>query len=42
MVEFLKELMKDTGFKNIMTKIFDHYDRGHEHWHKILEITAEK
>ena len=40
----LKKLLKNQGFKNITVRTFDFYDeeQGHEHWHKILEASAQK
>ncbi|MFH0923228.1 MAG: methyltransferase domain-containing protein [Candidatus Falkowbacteria bacterium] len=40
----LREFFRQQGLKNISTKIFSHYDNdlGHKHWHKILQITAQK
>ncbi|MHA1659295.1 MAG: class I SAM-dependent methyltransferase [Promethearchaeota archaeon] len=41
--EIIKILNKK-GFKNISGKIFSFYDNDlkHKHWHRILEITAQK
>ncbi len=41
---FLKKLLKKQDFKNIAIAKFDFYDNeeGHEHWHKILEASAQK
>lgn len=40
----IREFFRQQGLKNISTKIFSHYDNdlGHKHWHKILQITAQK
>lgn len=40
--EEIKNMLKK--FKNISTKIIDYLDKepGHNHWHKILEVTAQK
>jgi len=38
----LRELLEKQGFRNIKIKIFDHYDKGHKHWHKILEVSGHK
>jgi len=40
----LKKSLEKQGFKNIVLKVFDFYDKekGHEHWHKILEASAQK
>ncbi|MCC7004870.1 methyltransferase domain-containing protein [Candidatus Nomurabacteria bacterium] len=37
-------MLISNGFKNPVVKIFDFYDSevGHNHWHKILEISATK
>jgi len=42
--DYLKQLLTRGGFKNITSKIFDYYDdeKGHKHWHKILEISGQK
>lgn len=42
--EYLKEMLKETGFKNIKTRIFDYFDdeEGHDHWHRVLEAIAQK
>jgi len=40
--EFLQELLEKQGFRNIEIRIFDHYDKGHKHWHKILEASGQK
>ena len=42
--EFVEELLKESGFYNIQAKVFNFYDNdvGHNHWHKILEVTAQK
>ncbi|MCF6277061.1 MAG: class I SAM-dependent methyltransferase [Candidatus Magasanikbacteria bacterium] len=42
--EYLQKIFKDAGFYNIKTKVFDFYDntKGHNHWHKILEIFGQK
>ena len=42
--DLLKKLLAQQGFKNITTSIFDFYDneKGHKHWHKILEAKARK
>jgi len=36
--------MLGSRFKNVSIKVFDHYDRapGHNHWHKIMEVTAQR
>lgn len=38
----IKKMLKN--FKNISIKTFNHYDNetNHKHWHKILEIIAQK
>jgi len=38
------KILKKQGFKNITKKVFSFYDNAlkHKHWHKILEITAQK
>lgn len=38
------KILNKQGFKNISGKIFSFYDNdlGHKHWHRILEITAQK
>lgn len=40
----LEKLLIKKGFKNISVRKFDLYDEdpGHSHWHKILEVTAQK
>ncbi|SRR4030042_756772 len=40
----LKEMLKRQGFRNIRIRAFDYYDKekGHNHWHKILEATSQK
>ncbi|MCX6702527.1 MAG: methyltransferase domain-containing protein [Candidatus Wolfebacteria bacterium] len=42
--EFIKQILLDNGFKDISTKVFDYFDDapGHNHWHRILEVTAQK
>ena len=42
--ESLKEILIDAGFKNIKARLIDYFDDepGHNHWHKILEVTAQK
>ena len=40
--DFLQKLLEKQKFKNIETKTFDHYDKGHKHWHKILEASGQK
>lgn len=40
--DFLQELLEKQGFRNIKIKIFDHYDKSHKHWHKILEASGQK
>lgn len=40
-----EDVLKMMGdFKNITTRVFEVFDDepGHNHWHKILEITAQK
>lgn len=39
----MTKLLKDK-FSNIKTRVFDYYDNeeGHKHWHRILEVTAQK
>jgi len=41
---FSKKILKEHGFVNISTSVFDFYDddEGHKHFHKILEIIAQK
>jgi len=40
----IHEMLKSEGFVKIKTKVYKFYDneRGHKHWHKILEATAQK
>ncbi len=40
----LINILKNTGFINISAKIFSFYDNepGHKHWHKILEVVAQR
>ncbi|VAW25292.1 hypothetical protein MNBD_BACTEROID04-1999 [hydrothermal vent metagenome] len=40
--EEIMNLLKD--FQNISTKVFSIYDDepGHNHWHQIMEVTAQK
>ncbi|MFA6160347.1 MAG: hypothetical protein WC678_04670, partial [Parcubacteria group bacterium] len=40
--DFLRGLLEKQGFRNIEIRIFDHYDEGHKHWHKILEASGQK
>jgi len=42
--ENMKKILKKYGFVDILTNIFNYYDdeKGHKHWHKILEIIARK
>lgn len=42
--ESLKTILSELGFKNIAIRLFDYFDKdpGHNHWHKILEATAQK
>lgn len=42
--ESLKEMLSKQGFKNISIQLFDYFDKdpGHNHWHKVLEATAQK
>lgn len=42
--ESITDLLKAENFKNISAEILDFYDNdeGHKHWHKILEVTAQK
>lgn len=42
--EFIGDLLREAGFHNIGIEIFDFYDNdvGHKHWHRILEVTAQK
>ena len=42
--DYLQEILTEQGFKNIIIKLFKHYDneKGHKHWHKILEATGQK
>lgn len=42
--EFINKLLTNHGFKNITARIFNYYDneKGHKHWHKILEVSAQK
>lgn len=42
--ESLKQLLVNQGFTNIEIKLFDYFDndKGHKHWHKILEATGQK
>lgn len=32
------------NFSNMKVRVFDHFDtdKGHDHWHKILEVIAQK
>ncbi|MFA6325234.1 MAG: class I SAM-dependent methyltransferase [Candidatus Paceibacterota bacterium] len=41
---FSKKILEEHGFINISTNVFDFYDddEGHKHFHKILEIIAQK
>lgn len=43
-IDYIKKVLKEGGFKNIKVQLIDFYDNdiGHKHWHKILEITAQK
>lgn len=40
--EEIEDMLKK--FKNISIKTFDYFDDalGHNHWHKIIEVTAQK
>lgn len=40
----IREMLKSEGFIKIRTKVYKFYDneKGHKHWHKILEVTAQK
>lgn len=40
----LEKMLKRQGFKNIKTRVFDYFDedKGHNHWHKILEAISQK
>ena len=42
--DFLKKLLKKQSFRNISATIFDFYDdgKGHKHWHKLLQASAQK
>ncbi len=42
--EYLKKILTEQGFRNIKTKVFSFYDneKGHKHWHKILEVSGQK
>lgn len=42
--EYMQKLLTKREFKNISAKIIECYDNeeGHKHWHKILEISAQK
>lgn len=37
-------ILKKQGFKKISTRVFSFYDNepGHLHWHRILEVIAQK
>lgn len=40
----LIEMLKKQDFVDINAKVFNFYDNdpGHKHWHKILEVSAQK
>ncbi len=40
----IENLLNKESFKSIGTRIFSYYDNeeGHKHWHRILEVTAQK
>ena len=42
--DFLEEMLEKQGFKNVEIKKLDYFDRekGHNHWHKILEAVSQK
>jgi len=42
--ENIRELLEQVRFINISEKVFDFYDydEGHKHWHRILEVVAQK
>ena len=42
--EKMKKILKEKGFENINTKVFDYYDNdpGHNHWHRIIEAIGQK
>jgi 2-polyprenyl-3-methyl-5-hydroxy-6-metoxy-1,4-benzoquinol methylase len=41
---YLQKMLVNQGFRNIKVKTFNYYDedKGHKHWHKILEATGQK
>lgn len=39
---YLKKILTEQGFKRVKTRLFNHYDKGHKHWHRILEATGIK
>lgn len=40
----LKKILEEQGFNNVRIELFNYYDneKGHKHWHKILEATGQK
>jgi SAM-dependent methyltransferase len=42
--DYLRKILIEQGFKNINIKLFSYYDneKGHKHWHKILEAIGQK
>lgn len=42
--KLLKNFLEKQGFRNIKIELFSYYDneKGHKHWHKILEATGQK
>ena len=42
--DYMKKLLNQYDFKNNEVKVFSYYDNeeGHEHWHRILEVSGQK
>lgn len=42
--KYFRKILTEQGFRNIDIKLFSYYDneKGHKHWHKILEATGQK